>query len=96
MQGHIVITGATGVIGAELVLKLINRGEKVVLLSRSPESAARQISGAAGYVKWDPYMESGEWSGFINGAFMTALPLRSCAGALTVAVSVRQDHFIIR
>ena len=68
MKGHIVITGATGVIGAELVLKLINRGEKVVLLSRSPESAARKISGAAGYIKWDPYMESGEWTGFINGA----------------------------
>ena len=68
MQGHIVITGATGVIGAELVLKLIERGEKVVLLSRSPESAAKKIPGAAGYVKWDPYMESGEWAGYINGA----------------------------
>ena len=68
MQGHIVITGATGVIGAELVLKLINRGEKVVLLSRSPESAAEKIPGAAAYIKWDSFMESGEWTGFVNGA----------------------------
>ena len=68
MQGHIIVTGATGVIGAELVLKLINRGEKVVLFSRSPENAERKIPGAAGYVKWDPNMESGEWTGFINGA----------------------------
>ena len=68
MQGHIIITGATGVIGTELVLKLIERGEKVVILSRSPESASRKIPDAAGYVKWDPYMESGEWTGYISGA----------------------------
>ena len=68
MRGHIVITGATGVIGAELALKLISRGEKVVLFARNPESAAHKISGAAGYVKWDSDMESGEWTGFISGA----------------------------
>lgn len=68
MQGHIVITGATGVIGAELARNLIGRGEKVVLLARSPESAARKIPGAAEYVKWDSDMKSGEWTGFINGA----------------------------
>jgi uncharacterized protein len=68
MQGHIVITGATGVIGVELARKLILRGEKVVLLARSPESAARKIPGAAGYVQWDSDMESGDWTGFVNGA----------------------------
>jgi uncharacterized protein (TIGR01777 family) len=68
MQDHIIITGATGVIGAELALKLIARGEKVVLFARSPDSAALKIPGAAGYVKWDSDMESGEWTGFVNGA----------------------------
>jgi len=68
MHGHIIITGATGVIGSDLALKLIRRGERVVLFARSPESAARKIPGAAGYVKWDSDMESGEWTGFINGA----------------------------
>jgi uncharacterized protein (TIGR01777 family) len=68
MQGHIIITGATGVIGAELAMKLIRRGEKVVVLARSPESAARKIPGAADYVQWDSDMERGDWISFINGA----------------------------
>ncbi len=68
MQGHVVITGATGVIGVELALKLIGRGEQVVVFARSPEVAAQKIPGAAGYVKWDSDMENGEWTGFISGA----------------------------
>ncbi|MFZ4526265.1 MAG: TIGR01777 family oxidoreductase [Chlorobium sp.] len=68
MHGHIIITGATGVIGTELALKLIARGEKVVLLARLPGVAARNIPGAKEYVQWDSDMESGAWSDFINGA----------------------------
>jgi uncharacterized protein len=68
MQGHVVITGATGVIGVELALKLIGRGEQVVVFARSLEAAARKIPGAAGYVNWDSDMENGEWTGFISGA----------------------------
>jgi uncharacterized protein (TIGR01777 family) len=68
MHGHIIITGATGVIGTELALKLIARGEKVVVLARLPGVAARNIPGAAEYVQWDSSMESGEWADFINGA----------------------------
>ncbi|NMW19342.1 MAG: TIGR01777 family protein [Chlorobiaceae bacterium] len=68
MHDHIIITGATGVIGVVLAQKLIGRGEKVVLLARSPESAAQKIPGAAGYVKWDSDMKTGEWTGFFNGA----------------------------
>ena len=68
MHDHIIITGATGVIGVVLAQKLIGRGEKVVLLARSQESAAQKIPGAAGYVKWDSDMKTGEWTGFFNGA----------------------------
>ncbi|MEI8033530.1 MAG: TIGR01777 family oxidoreductase [Chlorobiaceae bacterium] len=68
MQGHIVITGATGVIGVELVERLVSRGEKVVVFARSPDKAAGSVPGAAGYVKWDSGMESGEWTGFVSGA----------------------------
>ncbi len=68
MQGHIIITGATGVIGAELTSKLISRGEKVVVFTRSPDNAAKKIPGAVGYVKWDSEIERGEWNGFVNGA----------------------------
>ncbi|EAT58571.1 TIGR01777 family oxidoreductase [Chlorobium ferrooxidans] len=68
MQGHIVITGATGVIGVELARKLIERGEKVVLFVRSPDTAEQKIPGAAGYVRWDSDMADGAWTGFISGA----------------------------
>ncbi len=68
MQGHIVITGATGVIGVELAERLINRGARVVVFARSVKSAEEKIPGAAGYVKWDSDMESGEWTGYISGA----------------------------
>ncbi|NTU97742.1 MAG: TIGR01777 family protein [Chlorobiaceae bacterium] len=68
MQGHIIVTGATGVIGTELVKELDKRGEQVVVFVRSPESAALKIPGAAGYVRWDSFMESGEWTSSIEGA----------------------------
>ncbi len=68
MNGHIVITGATGVIGVELARKLIVRGERVVLFVRSPEGAVTKIPGAAEYVRWDSAMEEGDWRGFISGA----------------------------
>ncbi|MEI7694273.1 MAG: TIGR01777 family oxidoreductase [Chlorobium sp.] len=68
MNGHIVITGATGVIGVELARKLIVRGEKVVLFVRSPEGAISKIPGATEYVRWDSDMEGGDWRSFISGS----------------------------
>lgn len=68
MRGHVVVTGATGVIGAELARRLIERGEKLVLLVRSPEAASLKIPGAAAYVRWDSEMASGEWSASVDGA----------------------------
>ena len=69
MEGHIVITGATGVIGSEVARRLIKSGRKVVLFARSPESAKAKVPGAAGYVRWDSDMESGEWTASIDGAY---------------------------
>jgi uncharacterized protein (TIGR01777 family) len=68
MEGHIVITGATGVIGSEVARRLIASGRKVVVFARSPEAAKAKVPGAAGYVRWDSDMDSGEWTGFIDGA----------------------------
>ncbi|TCD48273.1 TIGR01777 family oxidoreductase [Chlorobium sp. N1] len=68
MEGHIVITGATGVIGAELVEALTGRGESVVVLARTLESARSKVPGAARYVKWDSDMAEGEWTQYISGA----------------------------
>jgi uncharacterized protein len=68
MEGHIIITGATGIIGSELARRLIDSGKSVVVFARSPQAAAAKISGAAGYVRWDADMESGEWTGAMEGA----------------------------
>lgn len=68
MEGHILITGATGVIGSELVTALAARGEKVVVLVRSIESAERKVPGAVRYVKWDSDMAEGEWTEYVSGS----------------------------
>jgi uncharacterized protein len=68
MQGHIVVTGATGIIGEKLVRELCSRGKEVVVFARSPENAASKIPGAARYIRWDSFMESGEWTSYIDGA----------------------------
>jgi uncharacterized protein (TIGR01777 family) len=68
MEGHIVMTGSTGVIGAEVARKLIAEGKQVVVLVRSPYEASRKVPGAAAYVKWDSDMESGSWFKYIEGA----------------------------
>jgi uncharacterized protein len=69
MEGHIVITGATGIIGTELALKLISSGRKVVVLARDTRAAAAKIPGAAGYVRWDSDMTSGDWISSLEGAY---------------------------
>ena len=68
MEGHIVITGATGIIGTELALKLISSGRSVVVFARNTAAAVAKIPGAAGYVRWDADMSSGEWAGALEGA----------------------------
>jgi hypothetical protein len=68
MEGHIVITGATGIIGTELAIRLVGAGKSVVVFARSPQAAAAKIPGAAGYVRWDADMESGDWTSALEGA----------------------------
>ncbi|HWR00434.1 MAG TPA: TIGR01777 family oxidoreductase [Chlorobaculum sp.] len=69
MEGHIVITGATGVIGGEVARRLIEAGREVVVFARSPQNAAAKIPGAAGYIRWDSDMESGDWTASLEGAY---------------------------
>ncbi|NTV02578.1 MAG: TIGR01777 family protein [Chlorobiaceae bacterium] len=69
MEGHIVITGATGIIGAELARRLISSGRKVVVFARNTQAASGKIPGAAGYVRWDSDMVSGEWVASLDGAY---------------------------
>ncbi len=68
MEAHIVITGATGIIGSEVAKRLIRSGRKVVLFARSPESAQQKVPGAAGYVRWDADMSDGAWVPYLDGA----------------------------
>ena len=53
MNRKIVITGATGLIGKRIAHKLIQRGDKVTIFTRSVNNAIRFIPDAAEYVKWD-------------------------------------------
>lgn len=69
MEGHIVITGATGVIGSEVARRLIGTGRQVIIFARSPKSAEAAVPGAAGYVQWDADMVSGEWTKAVDGAW---------------------------
>lgn len=66
MPKKIVITGATGLIGRKISEALINRGDEVIIFTRSPEKAKQIIPGAKEYVEWN-YEKPGEWKEKING-----------------------------
>ncbi|OGU57489.1 MAG: TIGR01777 family protein [Ignavibacteria bacterium RBG_13_36_8] len=52
MPKRIVITGATGMIGTRVTKELIDRGDEVIIFSRSPQRAKNVIKGAKEYVLW--------------------------------------------
>lgn len=54
---RIVVTGATGFIGAHLSRTLRERGDEVVALSRDPDSVARRAPGVSRAYAWDPMSE---------------------------------------
>lgn len=58
---RIIVTGATGLIGRKLVQSLRERGDQVVIFSRNPQRAARDLPGAADYVAWQP-ADDGPWA----------------------------------
>lgn len=64
---RIIVTGATGLIGQHLVNKLINRGDEVVIFSRSNEKAKKIFPDAAEYVTWN-YDLLGGWEKNLEGA----------------------------
>ena len=50
---RIVVTGATGFIGAHLSRTLRERGDEVIALSRDPDSVARRAPGVSRAYTWD-------------------------------------------
>jgi hypothetical protein len=53
MNKKIIVTGATGLIGRNLVPKLISRGDSVAIFTRNPEKAMNIFPNASEFIKWD-------------------------------------------
>jgi len=51
---RVTVTGATGLVGAELVAALTARGDHVTVLSRNPAQAREQLGDAVEAVAWSP------------------------------------------
>ena len=51
---RVTLTGATGRIGRSLVEALVQRGDDVTVLSRSPENAKDKLPAGVDAVRWDP------------------------------------------
>jgi NAD dependent epimerase/dehydratase family enzyme len=51
---RVLVTGATGFIGARLCQALRERGERVKALSRAPREAERTVQGLEQCHAWDP------------------------------------------
>lgn len=65
---HVTITGATGLVGSRLVARLLERGNRVTVLSRDAESAKRAL-GDVEAVTWTP----GRGAGAVDAALIEAL-----------------------
>lgn len=67
MKKKIIVTGATGFIGRNLVPLLKNNDYEVIIFSRTAGEAKGHIPGADSYIKFD-YNSPGEWKDSINTA----------------------------
>ncbi len=63
----IILTGATGSIGQNLVRELSARGDEVIVFTQNPENAAKKITNASKYVKWE-YENTAAWTHEMSGA----------------------------
>jgi uncharacterized protein (TIGR01777 family) len=62
----IIITGATGLIGRLLCLKLINAGDEVTVFTHSTVPAKYKLPHSINIIKWD-YNIPDEWKEHLNG-----------------------------
>lgn len=63
----VVLAGATGFIGQALIRRLLENGDEVILLSRSPERAAAGWEGRVKVFAWDG-VNGGAWEHCLDGA----------------------------
>ncbi|GIW00737.1 TIGR01777 family oxidoreductase [Roseiflexus sp.] len=64
---HIVITGATGLIGKALCRRLMARGDTVTVFTRRPDAARAVLPGATQYIAWDA-ATGGTWESVLDTA----------------------------
>jgi len=62
----IIITGATGSIGQNLVRELSARGDEVIIFTRKLEKSLQKLPGVKNSIKWD-YNKPDEWKEHLNG-----------------------------
>jgi uncharacterized protein (TIGR01777 family) len=67
MSKHIVLTGGTGLIGRRLYNAFRVRGERVTILTRNTDRAAKTFPDAERILLWAPGV-AGEWRSALNGA----------------------------
>ncbi len=77
---RIVVTGATGFIGAHLSRTLRERGDEVIALSRDPDSVARRAPGVSRAYAWDPMSEPAPAEALTQAAAVVHLAGESVVG----------------
>ena len=65
MGKKIVVTGATGLIGKKITAILAERGDELIVFSRSPKKAKQTLPHAHKFVMWD-YNNISEWQQQLN------------------------------
>lgn len=67
MPKHIIMTGATGLIGSRLYSALRKRGDRITVLTRNTDKAGTTFTDAESILLWAPGV-TGEWKSAIDGA----------------------------
>jgi uncharacterized protein (TIGR01777 family) len=62
----IIITGATGSIGRNLVKELTTRGDELTVFTQTPQRAGKNLPSVENIIKWD-YNSPDEWKEYLNG-----------------------------
>lgn len=64
---HVVIAGGTGFIGSHVAKTLVERGDRVTVLTRNPNKHKGQLPEAVALAEWDPSSD-GDWQAVLSGA----------------------------
>ncbi len=96
MKGKILVTGATGVVGREVVKALAKRGQKVLAATRYPEKYASPKLASVEYVHFDFTNDQGSQHLFreVDRLFLATPPLgdEECELAIRLIDQARQQE----